>query len=97
MDEPDALHRIMASLYGIMLDDTVWPATSALIDDACGLTANGLPVREGPEDDVRATSGSGSMLLRRSPALHLHQICRKQSISRQADPVRLVLSLAQLA
>ena len=37
-----------------MLDDTRWPATSALIDEACGLTGNGLMVGEGPKDDVRA-------------------------------------------
>ena len=37
-----------------MLDETRWPATSALIDEACGLTGNGLMVAEGPKDDVRA-------------------------------------------
>ena len=37
-----------------MLDETRWPATSALIDEACGLTGNGLMVGEGPKDDVRA-------------------------------------------
>ena len=53
MDERDAFQRIMASLYGAMLDDTGWPATSALIDEACGVTGNDLLVNEGPEDDVR--------------------------------------------
>ena len=53
MDEQDAFRRIMAALYGAMLDDSGWPATSALIDEACGLTGNDLLVREGPEDDVR--------------------------------------------
>ena len=33
MDEQDAFQRIMASLYGAMLDDTGWPATSTLIDE----------------------------------------------------------------
>ena len=37
-----------------MLDETRWPATSALIDEARGLTGNGLMVGEGPKDDVRA-------------------------------------------
>ncbi len=37
-----------------MLDDARWPVTSALIDEACGLTGNDLIVREGPPDDVRA-------------------------------------------
>ena len=45
---------ILASLYDAMLDETRWPATSALIDEACGLTGNGLMVGEGPKDDVRA-------------------------------------------
>ena len=38
-----------------MLDDTHWPATSALIDEACGLTGNALLVGEGPPDDIRVT------------------------------------------
>ena len=53
MDEQDAFRRIMAALYGAMLDDAGWPATSGLIDEACGLTGNDLLVGEGPEDDVR--------------------------------------------
>ena len=54
MSEQSAFERIVASLYNAMLDDTHWPATSALIDEACGLTGNGLMVGEGPKDDVRA-------------------------------------------
>ena len=54
MSGHDAFERSMASLYDAMLDDTRWPATSALIDEACGLTGNGLMVAEGPPDDVRA-------------------------------------------
>ena len=53
MNNHDTLTRIMASLYDAMLDDTHWPATSALIDEACGLTCNGLMVGEGPPDDAR--------------------------------------------
>ena len=53
MKNPDAFERILASLYDAMLDDTRWPATSALIDEACGLTGNGLMVAEGPKNDVR--------------------------------------------
>ena len=53
MGDQDALERILASLYDAMLDDTRWPVTSALIDEACGLTGNGLVVAEGPKDDVR--------------------------------------------
>ena len=53
MNNPAAFERILASLYDAMLDETRWPATSALIDEACGLTGNGLMVAEGPKDDVR--------------------------------------------
>ena len=53
MKNRDAFERILASLYDAMLDETRWPATSALIDEACGLTGNGLMVAEGPKDDVR--------------------------------------------
>ena len=53
MNNPDAFERILASLYDAMLDETRWPATSALIDAACGLTGNGLMVGEGPKNDVR--------------------------------------------
>ena len=53
MKNPDVFERILASLYDAMLDETRWPATSALIDEACGLTGNGLMVGEGPKNDVR--------------------------------------------
>ena len=50
----DIFKRIVASLYDATLDDRHWPATSALIDEACGLTGNALMVGEGPKDDIRA-------------------------------------------
>ena len=53
MSDRDAFERILASLYDAMLDETHWPATSALIDEACGLTGNGLLVGEGRKDDIR--------------------------------------------
>ena len=53
MSDQDAFERILASLYDAMLDDTYWPVTSALIDEACGLTGNALMVGEGPKDDLR--------------------------------------------
>ena len=42
----DAFERILASLYEAMLDDARWPATSALIDEACGTVGSGLVVGE---------------------------------------------------
>ncbi len=53
MSQQNAFKRILASLYEAMLDDTLWPGTSALIDEACGITGNTLLVGEGPKDDVR--------------------------------------------
>ena len=53
MSDQDAFERILASLYDAMLDDTEWPATSALIDEACGIVGNALVVGEGPPDDLR--------------------------------------------
>ena len=53
MSDQDAFERILASLYDAMLDDTRWPATSALIDEGCGITGNALMVGEGPTDDLR--------------------------------------------
>ena len=53
MSEQAAFERVVASLYDAMLDETHWPATSALIDEACGLTGNALLVAEGPPDDIR--------------------------------------------
>ena len=55
MSEPRAFERILASLYDAMLDDASWPATSALIDEACGVVGNALLVGEGPPDDIRVT------------------------------------------
>jgi len=53
MSDQDAFERILASLYAAMLDDTLWPATSALIDEACGVKGNGLVAGIGPPDDIR--------------------------------------------
>ncbi len=36
-----------------MLDETHWPATSALMDETCGGVGNVLLVAEGPPDDIR--------------------------------------------
>ena len=54
MSNQDAFERILASLYAAMLDDRHWPATSALIDEACGIVGNTLMVGEGSQDDIRA-------------------------------------------
>ena len=56
MNTQDAFARILASVYDAMLDDAQWPATAALINEACGLTSNALVVGEGPQDDLRVLS-----------------------------------------
>ncbi len=53
MSDQDAFEGILASLYDAMLDETLWPATSALIDEACGLHGNALLVGQGPKEAVR--------------------------------------------
>ena len=42
MSDQDAFERVLASLHEAMLDDTQWPATSALIDEACGILGSAL-------------------------------------------------------
>ena len=53
MSQLDTHNRILSSLHQAMLDDAHWPATSALIDDACGMSGNELVIAEGAGDDVR--------------------------------------------
>ena len=51
MSDQDKFERVLAALHEAMLDDTLWPATSALIDDACGMVGNALLIRHGSQDD----------------------------------------------
>lgn len=53
MNAPDALDHVLKSLYEAMLDDAHWPATTALIDEACGIAGNGLGVGRGVDDAAR--------------------------------------------
>ena len=53
MNSLDAFPGILESLHEAMLDDAHWPATAALIDEACGIGGNGLVVGEGFGDNVR--------------------------------------------
>ena len=46
MNQHDGIARILVSLSEAMLDDTLWPATAALIDEACGATGNALVAAE---------------------------------------------------
>lgn len=55
MSDQDAFDRVLASLHTAMLDEGQWPATSALIDEACGVAGNTLMVGAGPKDDIEVT------------------------------------------
>ena len=54
MGDHDVFERIAASLHEAALDDARWPATSALIDEACGIHGNALVIGDGPKEQVRA-------------------------------------------
>ncbi|MCY4511939.1 MAG: hypothetical protein OXG35_33990, partial [Acidobacteria bacterium] len=53
MNPLDAFDRILASLHQASLDDAHWPATAALIDEACGTAGNALVVGEESAGVVR--------------------------------------------
>ena len=67
MSRREAFDRILASLHEAMLDDSRWPATTALIDDACGIGTGGsaLSVCEGEGGSVRIWARSYSRGYRR--------------------------------
>ena len=47
MSQKDLFDRILASLHEATLDDSHWPATAGLIDDACRVKGNVLAFAEG--------------------------------------------------
>ena len=51
MSERPALQPILASLHDAVLDDTRWPACSALIDEACRVQGNSLTFASGKVQD----------------------------------------------
>ena len=53
MNQRDALDRIVASFHDATFDDALWPATSALIDEACGIKGSFLCfAHRGSHDEV---------------------------------------------
>ena len=100
MSDQEAFERILASLYDAMLDDTHWPATSALIDEACDLTGNGILVGEGPKDDIRVLSvglyhhGQRREDLEREYLEVYHPIDERVPQVRQLPDSRLVQTIA---
>lgn len=57
MSQRDAFNGVLTSLNDAMLNDALWPATSALIDEACGSRGNGLYITEGTVDDAKVVFG----------------------------------------
>ena len=53
MNQRDAFNGVLTSLNDAMLNDALWPSTSALIDEACGSRANGLYVADGAAEDAK--------------------------------------------
>lgn len=53
MSQREAFERVVAALQETALDDALWPATSALIDDACGASGNTIIVSEGSDANAR--------------------------------------------
>lgn len=51
MNRQSEFERILASLHDAVLDDTLWPATSGLIDEACGAKGNFLVAGDGASHD----------------------------------------------
>ena len=49
----DTFDRLVNAIHEAALDETYWPAASALIDEACGATGNKLVFGEGLGDDVK--------------------------------------------
>ncbi len=47
MNRQERFDRILASLHDSVFDDSLWPETSALIDDACRVKGNSLAFAEG--------------------------------------------------
>ena len=79
MGRQDAVEHIMASLHDAMLDHSRWPAVAAPHRRGLRPDRQRFPGRRGPEG--------------RPPGSLRRGYCRGQR--RQAEPVRLVLSLSE--
>ena len=96
MSDQDAFKRTLAAMYDAMLDDTRWPAASALIDEACGVEGNDLLVGEGPTNDVRVhfvgvySRGQRREDLERDYLEHYHPIDERVPRVRQLPDGHLV-------
>ena len=58
MNQRDLFERLLPSLHDAALDDTLWPATSRLVDEACGTTGSSIVVAERIGGDVKVASAA---------------------------------------
>ena len=58
MSQQDTFDRIVAALHDVALDDSLWPRTSALIDEAVGMAGSHLTIESGhTRDDAEFVFG----------------------------------------
>ena len=96
--QDDKFERVLASLHEAMLDDALWRATSALIDDACGLkgSALGLLDRRGflrarfQSDNVRLEA----LLARALPTFERQGVDGSMTARRSSDLPRLAVHVS---
>ncbi len=69
MGDQDKFERVLVSLHDATLDETLWPATSALIDEACGMQGNALVLGTGPQADLQVLSAGFYYRGERCPSL----------------------------
>ena len=58
MNRRDPFERLLVSLNDTVFDDSLWPATSRLLDEACGATGSSVIVGEGVGDEARVSFAS---------------------------------------
>lgn len=57
MSPRDSLERVVAALHDAALDEALWPAASALIDEAVGIKGSSLAFPDSQEDEARLRFG----------------------------------------
>ena len=69
MSERDVFDGVLTALHDATLDDEHWPATSALIHDACGAKGMGLWINEDTSEDTKVVFARLYYRDQRSPEL----------------------------
>ena len=79
--------RILAMLHRAALNDVHWPATTALIEEACGAKGNLLVVGDGPDDELCVNFFQ--LLYRGEPRQDLARLYFDDQHARDEGPPRL--------